>query len=788
MIRMAESPTAFSGSGSGASSESGAPGAPVAPDTSGDAGASVRELLVEMGTKVRDDFTRNRRVMSFAEYLNLVLSEPMRQLRSSTQYIVDCFDHYGTSMVKYPWGEVRRFHLFDAPWAGGEDRLFGQEPVQNAVYRVLRSFVQDGRPNKLILLHGPNGSAKSTFIRCLGRALEHYSTLDGGALYRFSWIFPTQKHTRGGIGFGGIGDVLQASGESFAYLPDDVVDARVGDELRDHPLLLVPLDERQRLIDRLVTGDGKSGFMVSDYLRQGALSPKNRAIYDALLASYHGDYIQVLRHVRIERFEISHRYRTGWVTVEPQLSVDASERQVTADRTLGALPPSLQSVSLHEYGGEIVGANRGLIEYDDLLKRPLEHYKYLLTTVERAALSMTNTTLFLDLAFIGSCNDIHLAAFREIPDFQSFKGRIELVRVPFILDVRHEEALYRERLREAAGKRHVAPHTAYVAALWAVLSRMRKPQIERFPSTLAEVIGKLSPLDKAELYSTGHVPRDLSPDRARELAAHIKDLWHESDTYPIYEGRVGASPREMQGVLLAAAGTGAAVGSSASRYNYISPLAVLDEIVELCRQTSLYEFLRQDVQPGGYHDHKKLVEVTRGRLFDRIDDEVRVAVGLVEESEYNRVFERYISHVMHAIKKEKVRNPQTGRMDDPDEGMMKEVERTLEITGRADDFRQSMIAKIGAWSLDHRGQKPVLSEIFADLLRKLRDAYFERHKKIIAKGIGDLVKLLSGNEASLAIEPRARAESALQVLTEKYGYSRDSARDLVGALATLRYR
>ena len=113
------------------------------------------------------------------------------------------------------------------------------------------------------------------------------------------------------------------------------------------------------------------------------------------------------------------------------------------------------------------------------------------------------------------------------------------------------------------------------------------------------------------------------------------------------------------------------------------------------------------------------------------------------------MFERYITHVMHAIKKEKVRNPQTGRMDDPDEAMMKEVERTLEITGRADDFRQGLIAKIGAWSLDHRGQKPVMSEIFADLLRKLRDAYFEKHKKTIAKGIGDLVKLLSGNEGSL---------------------------------------
>src|SRR5258705_7068711 len=173
--------------------------------------------------------------------------------------------------------------------------------VQNQTYRILRTFVQDGRPNKLILLHGPNGSAKSTFIRCLGRALEHYSTLDEGALYRFSWIFPTQKMGRGGIGFGG--QTTIESLESFAYLPDDQIDARLGDELRDHPLLLVPLDERQKMIEQLLGESLKTASAVSDYLRIGSLSPKNRAIYDALLASYQGDYIQVLRHIRVERFE-----------------------------------------------------------------------------------------------------------------------------------------------------------------------------------------------------------------------------------------------------------------------------------------------------------------------------------------------------------------------------------------------------------------------------------------------------------------------------------------------------
>ncbi len=127
-------------------------------------------------------------------------------------------------------------------------------------------------------------------------------------------------------------------------------------------------------------------------------------------------------------------------------------------------------------------------------------------------------------------------------------------------------------------------------------------------------------------------------------------------------------------------------------------------------------------------------------------------------------------------------------MEEPDDGMMKEVERTLEVTGSAENFRQSMVGKIGAWSLDHRGQKPVLTEIFADMLRKLRDAYFEKHKKTISKGITDLVMYLSGNEGSLGVEPRARAEAALNTLITKYGYTRESARDLVGALSSMRYR
>ena len=43
--------------------------------------------------------------------------------------------------------------------------------------------------------------------------------------------------------------------------------------------------------------------------------------------------------------------------MEPQLAVDARSRQLTMDRSLGSLPPALQSLTLYEYQGELVKAD-----------------------------------------------------------------------------------------------------------------------------------------------------------------------------------------------------------------------------------------------------------------------------------------------------------------------------------------------------------------------------------------------------------------------------------------------
>jgi predicted Ser/Thr protein kinase len=751
----------------------------VAPTESGDA----LEALAQIQADVQSAYTRNKRVMSFGEFFALFRKDPRRFSRNAAQYLLDVFDHFGTAEVRTPRGSLTRWRLFDCPWDGGRDRLVGQEEVQGRVYRAISNFAREGAVNKLILLHGPNGSAKSTFVACLQRALEHYSTLEEGALYRFNWIFPSQKLQRGGIGYRGGASAEggpSPADESYAHLDDELIDAKLVDELRDNPLLLIPARHRRRILEEALAG---TGLVPSDYVFDGDLSQKNKQIYEALLVAYKGDWQKVLRHVQIERFYLSRRYRVGCVTVEPQLAVDARARQVTMDRSFAALPSALQSLSLHELSGELVEGNRGLIEYADLLKRPLEAYKYLLGTVEHAQVAVDSTILFLDTVFIGSSNEAHLAVFKEIPEFQSFKGRIELIRMPYLLDYEEEKRVYEEQITPQAVGKHVAPHVALCTALWAVLTRMRKPLPEKYPKTLSDLVARLTPLDKAELYAKGQPPTGLTGEQTKELLANLDKIWGESDAYPNYEGRTGASPREVKTMVLNAAQN--------PKYGCVSPLALFEEMEELVKNVSVYEFLKQEPLPGGFHENRKFIQIVRDRWLDLVDEEVRSSMGLVEERQYGDLLGRYVTNVSHWVKREKLRNPSTGRLEDPDEDLMGDVEKTIGVQQKPDDWRRELISRIGAWSLEHPGQKIDYAQVFPRQLQLLRDSYFEQRKKVVKKTIEDtLVYLADGADkvrARLDRESFERVETTLRTLETKYGYCNRCSRDAISYLLRRRY-
>jgi predicted Ser/Thr protein kinase len=737
----------------------------------------ARKFLQTVGSEVSNDFVKNRTILSFEEYIALFSQSPKSQARNAAQYLKDAIDHFGTEMVPHPTGKIRRFKIFDAPQGEGEIRVAGQEEVQNAIYRLLGNFVRAGRINKLIMLHGPNGSAKSSIVEALKRGMELYSHSPEGALYSFNWVFPSEKLIKGNIGFGEKGGKSTGTLQSFAHLEAEAVDVRITNPLREHPLFLVPKGERKKLIFESL-GEAKD-VVVPSYVLDGELSAKSRRIFDALLGAYEGDYLKVLRHVQVERFYVSRRYQVATCTVEPQMSVDAAYHQITADRSQANMPQALQNVALFEPHGSLVSANRGLIEYSDLLKRPLEAFKYLLGASETGEVPLEHFVLQLDQVLIASSNEKHLNAFKELPDFASFKGRIELVRVPYVRRWRVEQEIYDAQVNPTTVGRHVAPHATRVAAMWATLTRLKKPIPDRYPQEVRSLVERLSPLEKLRLYQDGTAPDRLALAQAKELKKHLAALYEESDAYPNFEGRSGASAREIKTALFNAA--------QSPDHDALHPLAVLRELAGLCKDKSVYEFLQQEVVDG-YHDHEEFVSLVEADWLDLVDQEVRESMGLVSEKQYQELFERYVQTVSSWVKGEKVQNKVTGAAEKPDEGRMGEFEGYVMPKGEdSNEFRRGLIASIGAHKIDNPDAQLDYARIFPDLFRRLRDHFYEERKRTLRKNVENILKYLSDEKGTLSVKEQGAVRSTLDTMAKKYGYTDASARDAIVFLMRQRY-
>ncbi|MBX2811110.1 MAG: serine protein kinase PrkA [Myxococcales bacterium] len=734
--------------------------------------------LKHISKRVKQRFTENRTLLTFDAWFELFLKNPQPHLRSAAQYTKDVFDYFGKEERQLPAGPVTRYKIFDAPWSEGQGRVAGQERVQEEIYRLISGFVREGRVSKLILLHGPNGSAKSSLIRCIQSGLETYSQTLDGTLYSYAWIFPTDRIEKGRLGFGGE-HTRPNKNPSYAHLPVDEIDARLPCELREPPIFFLPKSARLELIEQLRAEKRVDpAFVVPRYITDGDLSPRDKAIYDALLLAYDGDHEQVLRHVQVERFYLSRQYGKGIATVEPQMHVDAETRQLTADRSIANLPRPLQTVPLYELSGPLVSANRGLLEFSDLLKRPVEAFKYLLTTSEEATASLPQFNVVLDQLLIASSNEKQLLGFKDYPDWNSFKGRIELVRVPYLRIFQDEVAIYRNQITSTSINKPIAPHVVEVAARWAVLTRLEAPDSDRYPDSLRHLVARLTPTEKLELYDCGKIPNWIGANESRELMGAIANLYTEYRGTPLYEGQLGASAREIRTLIQKAA--------ERVEYRSLTPLPIFEELQELVADRSLYDFLRREPHRG-YHQPDNFVAMVQSWWLDIYDDEIRHAMGLVEGTRYDELFERYVRHVSALVKKERLLDQYTGHMMDPDHDLLDEVEEVLLAERESrDEFRKAVIGRIGAWGLEHAGQTPNYRVIFPQYIERIEENYYRQQRRVIAKNL-QAVLMYMDEETNLSEELRAVAKQTIAILANEYGYHPTCVAECTAHLLRQRY-
>jgi predicted Ser/Thr protein kinase len=170
-----------------------------------------------------------------------------------------------------------------------------------------------------------------------------------------------------------------------------------------------------------------------------------------------------------------------------------------------------------------------------------------------------------------------------------------------------------------------------------------------------------------------------------------------------------------------------------------------------------------------------------------MEDEFRIASGLVDEGSYRDLFSRYIQHVGYWVKGEKIRNPVTGAAENPDERLMEEVETRLGYPDRAEETRRALVSQIAGWVIEHPDEAVDNAQIFAAQIKRLRDAVFGEKRAAIARLARDLVVVLRSEGTGLTETRKRDAKAFLGRLTQQFGYEEGSAVDAAAVLVRERY-
>ena len=601
--------------------------------------ANAEELLSIVQRNVNPDrFREQHWEGSFEEYLALVAKNP-RIARNAFQRLYDMVIHFDADRYTELREEMTRYKFFSDPIDHGADAIFGLDrALMNLVDFFKSAAHQYGTERRILLLHGPVGSSKSTIVRLLKKGLEYYATLEEGALYTFSWELPDE------------------TGRIVSHPCP----------MHEEPLKLVPLDARKAVLGKL-NEDLPEGMQIRI---EGALDPFCRRMFEDLLVQNDGDWTKVLRHIKVRRIILSEKDRVGIGTFQPKDEKNQDSTELTGDINYRKIAEygSDSDPRAFNFDGELNIANRGLVEFIEVLKLDVAFlYDLLGASQEHVIKPKKFAQTHIDEVIIGHTNEPEYRKLQSNELMEAFRDRTIRIDIPYNTKLRDEIAIYqkdfnKERIRGI----HIAPHTIEMAAMWAVLTRLEEP---KKPG--------LSLMQKLKLYNGKSIP-NFTEDSVKELRA-------ESPR----EGMQGISPRYIQDKL-----SNALVSDQAIQQKCINPFMVMNELESGLSHHCLITDEEQR------HRFRDLLTLVREEYEDVLKSEVQRAIS-ADEDAITRLCGNYIENVRAYTQHEKVRNKYTGKDEEPDERLMRSIEEKIDIPeSRKDDFRQEIMNYIGALSLD----------------------------------------------------------------------------------------
>jgi serine protein kinase len=687
-------------------------------------GASLLNLVGEL--QDQKQFQELNWSGTFQEYLEILNKNP-RAGRNAFQRIYDMIVEHGTEEFIDAKKRLIRYKFFNDTSFDGEDAIFGAEiPLMRLVNFFKAAAKGYGTEKRVLLLHGPVGSAKSTIVRRLKKGLERYSRTEGGAVYTFDWYL-------GELPENGVLPPYPAKLKDKDSMESDWVASPMNEE----PLLLIPKEARERFVEEFNRGHAPEERVQI----LGELCPPSRFYYRELMQRYNGDWTKMIRHIRVRRLIFSEQDRVGIGTFQPKDEKNQDSTELTGDINYRkiAIYGSDSDPRAFNFDGEFNIANRGLIEFIEMLKLDVAFlYDLLGASQEHRIKSKKFAQTDIDEVIIGHTNEPEYRRLEGNEFMEALKDRTVRIDVPYITRLKDEIKIYE---RDFNGKKvpvHIAPHTLEMAAMWAVLTRLEEPKK-----------ANLTLLQKLKLYDGKTLP-GFTED-------NIKELRKEA----LREGMQGISPRYVQDKI----------SNSLVNYQedgYINPFMVMNELESGLKNHPL--ITSEDERKR----YRELLAVVKNEYTEVVKNEVQRAISADEEA-IKRLCANYIDNIKAYTQREKVINKFTGQTEEPDERLMRSIEKKIDIPeSRKDDFRREIMNYIGALAIE--------GKIFdyttnARLHKALELKLFEDQK--------DSIKLTSLVSRVVDQETQEKIDVVKARLIKNFGYNEQSSTDVLNYVASI---
>ena len=643
---------------------------------SGDSTSSRRSNFVESLSA----FSRQHRAQhwegTFGDFLTHVLPANAASLaRSSHQYIWDMLRWYGRDG---DGGDesARARELFLR-------ELFGvEEPLSRVVEYFKGAAAGSDVGRRLLLLLGPPSGGKSTIAILLKRGLEEYSRTDEGALYAIK-----------------------------------------GSPMHESPINLVPASLR---------GQFRQTYGVEV---TGELSPWSR---DRLMREYEGDYLRV----PVERIFLAEASRVGVGTYAPHdpTTADIADLVGSVDLSKVAEVGDEGDPRAWSWSGAVYAASRGLLEMIEILKVKREFLYLLLTLTQEKNVKVSRFPLIhLDETILAHTNLAEFHKFLQEKENEALLDRMVIIKVPYALSFRDEARIYQKLVSGAPAFRdvHLDPHVLKLAAVFAILTRLQKPEREGLDLS-----------KKLRIYA-GESIEGFAENEATRLRAEAPD-----------EGLGGVSPRFVINAI-----SNAITRSDTRSLTSMELLLALKDAIE--------SDARMDAkQKKLWIDH---LVVARKDFYNRwVKEDVHRALFASFEEEAQQLLEKYLDEVEASLDQRQITDPITGETRPADERFLRSVEEKIKVSDSGkQSFRQEVVRK--AMVAFKAGEKFTLDS-HARMHEAIEQYLFEERR--------DVLRLVTSS-ARPDDEARKKISAVQQRLVSEYGYDEHSAKEALNYVTTL---